>query len=147
MLGELSSCSGFHSLFQGMDSLRESQHYQLCLVSGTFFPSISFCQTELLLLSASPLEHFSEPCFCRRSSVLSPQHPSCPFSVLAPCTGDGMGSGLFLMICAVMDGGICSQAETPAILCPLPLLPFPFPACVSQGQPSMVPGPAPLASP
>lgn len=35
------------------------------------------------------------------------------------------------MICAVTDGGICSQAETSVILCPLPLLPFPFLACLS----------------
>lgn len=94
MVGELSSCSGCHNLFQGMDSLRESQHYQLCLVSGTLFPSISFCQTELLLLSASPQSLVSV------EGVLSshPSIPLVPFLSLAPCMGDGMGSGLFLMI-------------------------------------------------
>lgn len=42
-----------------------------------------------------------------------------------------MGSGLFLMICAVMDGGLSSQAGTTVILCPFPLLPFPF---LGKGQ-------------
>lgn len=132
-------CSGCHSLFQGMNSLSRITAFP-ALPGLRNSPSISFCQTELLVVSASFLEPFSEPCFCRRSSFLSAQHPSCPFSVLAPFTG------LFLKICAVMDGRICSQ-ENPVMLCPLPLLSFPFLACVSQGQSSGVPEPAPPASP